>query len=361
MRWIRHKMPWILGLLLLTGSLLGANRMMHNPRSDEGPRGRAASAQRNRANSASTDQGGINCQGLVVPELELTPLAPSQMGEVVEVFVRNEQKVKKDERLLRLGDEPARFKLREAESGLMVAKAMLSEAKAAVEKVKLERLGQKLKVDAKRREYDARKIELADAERMHQAGVGSDEKIQAARKMLEALDIAVQAEEIVLKIYDVSVPDYKVDQAAANVKLAETKRDEAQRMLDACVMKAPADGVIVRSYVGIGSKFGPQIQQPAFLFYSGGLTVRAEVDQEWASMVKEGQTARVVDYANSNQVWTGKVTFVANSFLPRRDAAMLPDVFQQNQERVLECRITLDPGQSMPRLNQKMRIYINPS
>jgi multidrug resistance efflux pump len=347
-------MPWILGLLILIGSLLGANRIMHNQRSGESTARGNGAASRNRNLSEQ-----VVFPGLIAPSNELTPLAPSVMGEVIAVYVRNEQKVKKGEPLLRLGADLANDKLREAESGVMLANGLLREAKATVEQKKMEKLAQELKVRAKRKEYESGKAKLADAERLHKAEMVSAEQLASARSLLEAQDIGVQAEELVLKMYDVAMPDYKVDQAEANLKLAEARRDEAQRGVDACVMKAPADGVIVRNYVGIGSKFGPQIQQPAFLFYTGELTVRGEVEQDFASRVHEGQEAKVEDYSNPNLVWKGRVTFVAESFLPRRDAAMLPDVFQQNQERVLECRITLDPGQPKPRLNQKVRIRIN--
>lgn len=354
MRWIRHKLPWILGLLLLTGSLLGANHLARTGEGNGRDRGAVATGNRNHKN------GSVVVQGIVAPINELTPLAPSVTGEVIEVLVRNEQTVKKGDPLLRLDPALALDTLQEADDGIAAAEAQVREAQTAVEKIKLERLGQKLKVDAKRREYEANKILLAAAEKKLNDGLsfGTKEEIDAKRQLLKAQEIGIEAEELILKIYDVSIPDYKVDQAKAGLNRAKTLRNKAQRGVDACVMKAPADGVIVRSYVGIGSKFGPQIQQPAFLFYTGGLTVRAEVDQEWASRVLEGQDAIVYDYSNSEQKWHGRVTFVANSFLPRRDTAMLPDVFQQNQDRVLEARITLDSGQPPPRLNQKVRIHI---
>src|SRR5205085_2860378 len=125
--------------------------------------------------------------------------------------------------------------------------------------------------------------------------------------------------------------------------------------------KARADGTIMLVYASPGWKFGDQFIKPAFWFYEGGLVVKAELNQEWAHLVKVGQSATVHDDGGSGQIWKGKVTYIARSYLPARAVGTISEgvsFMQQAQELVLECRITLDPDQPTPFLNQKVRVKI---
>ena len=109
----------------------------------------------------------------------------------------------------------------------------------------------------------------------------------------------------------------EISQAKNGIKAAQLKEEEAQLGLDACILKAPADGVIMQSWVQPGSVFGDQAVKPAFLFYSGKLIVKAEVNQEWANRVAVGQRAEISDYTNNGQKWTGTVKTVGRGFLPK--------------------------------------------
>ena len=92
----------------------------------------------------------------------------------------------------------------------------------------------------------------------------------------------------------------------------------------------------------------------------GDIIVRAEIDPEFAAQVQMGQKATIHDSANTGRVWRGKVTYVADAFLPRRDTGTgIPNLMQPQQENVLECRVTLDAGQSpLPFIGQKVRVYL---
>lgn len=355
MRWIHHlRLSWILGVLLIVGSLLGANRLMQAPRDGE-TNGKPTPSASDRPSKG----GGVVCAGLFAPESEVIPLVPAQQGEVLEVFVKNEQSVKKGDKLLRLDDRLSKSKLEEADAGVEAAEGMLTEAKTALKTYEFSRKAQQKVIMAKKKAREAVEENLVYARRVTAEGISNQlHVVRAGEKQMEGLANEIEAEEIKLQILDLSKPDAKVAQAEANLRRSKALRDQAQLAVDACLMTAPTDGTILSVHTGVGSKFGPQIQKPAFLFYTGGLTIRAEVDQEYVNRIAVGLTATVTDYSDDAQKWTGKVTFVANQFLPKRDMTALTDLLQQSQERALECRITLDPGQPLPRLNQKVRVRI---
>ncbi|MFL5340036.1 MAG: HlyD family secretion protein [Gemmataceae bacterium] len=357
MRWIRHRMFWFIGLIALTVSLLGANRIMHDRYP---PEGQAPAAPSGGQRASRSVRDGGNFTGIVAPENEIVPLVPSAAGEVVEVFVRPEQRVKKGDKLLRLDDKLARLTLEESEAGVDDAELLLNKAQIAMKEYALTRLAQEKVIKAKDQARQAAEEELAEAKRLADASSQDLIKLKtgAAQKKIDALATEIEIEKIRLEIVDLKKPDLEVKRAQNGLRAAKVRRDKAQLGVDACLYTAPEDGTIMNVFVAPGSKFGPQIQKPAFLFYAGDLVVRAELNQEFVRRISVGQSATVEDDTDPSQRWTGKVTYVANQFLQKRDTAMIPDIMSQNQEKVLECRVTLDPGQPAPKLNAKVRVHI---
>jgi membrane fusion protein (multidrug efflux system) len=354
MRWIRStKLYLIAGVVILTASLLGAHYIQNPNREPQRGNGQR--------NSAARGTNTVHCIGIMSPEGEIIPLVPSGQGEVVEVFVKQDQQVKKGDKLLRLDDRLAKAKFDEAEAGVDVAEGLLTEAQQALTIFEGTREAQQEVINAKELMRQAAEEDMVNAKKLAEADSREALKFKTAQMKIDALKKEINAEKIRLRTIEQGKPTSKVTQAKAGVKRAKSLRDQAQLGLDACLMTAPADGTITQSFVGVGSKFGGQVQKPAFLFYSGGLSVRAEIEQDYANNVKEGQSAEVEDYSNPNQRWRGRVTKVAGSFQAKRDASAIPNFIQEgNQERVKECRITLENGESMPILNQKLRVHIAP-
>jgi multidrug resistance efflux pump len=127
------------------------------------------------------------------------------------------------------------------------------------------------------------------------------------------------------------------------------------------VLRAPANGKIVRSFVTEGTTFGVQTRMPAFLLQpEGALIVRAEIDQEWASRVAAGQEASIQDDGNSNLRWKGKVTRVCDSFLPKRPNGSAPESLALSETKVLECIVSIDDvdPKAPPRVGQRVKVGI---
>jgi membrane fusion protein (multidrug efflux system) len=364
MRWIRHtKLYLIGGVVLLTGSLLGAHYIQQPRHNGDGPNREPQPGNGQRSNSGRGSSGGAYCHGIMAPESEIIPLAPSIYGEVIQVFVQQDQKVKKGDKLLQLDDRQLQSKLSEAIAGVKTADAMLAKAKIAMKTYDLTLLGEEALLTASKKKKAAAEEKLAQARKVanldSKNAIAND--IRAGELNIEELESLIQAQDFKVQGIKLNKPESDVAMAEASVERAKALRDQAQLGVDACLMTAPADGTITQSFVGVGSKFSGQVQKPAFLFYSGGLSVRAEVEQDYASRVKVGQAAEVWDFSNPNQRWRGRVTKVGGSFESRRDTSGIPNLLETgNQERVLVCRITLESGDPLPILNQKLHVHIAP-
>src|SRR6185369_16815165 len=84
--------------------------------------------------------------------------------------------------------------------------------------------------------------------------------------------------------------------------------------------------------------------------------VRAEIDPEWALMVKPGQKATVsFQAANHEYTWTGTVDRVSEYMTRRRSRAL--DAVNISDGVTLECVIRIDPKPENP-IKQNMRVQV---
>ncbi len=359
----KTRIAFLVLVVLIIGSLVGANKYINGQRHLGAPnRDPAEKAEKSVANNTQR-AGGVVAMGIVSPEGNIVPLTPSVKGEVREVLVKEDQQVKKDQLLLKMDDRLARADVKRAENAVEAAELLAEKAQRGMKEweVGVELL--KLKLKAARKDY-ARAYNLVESLTKvveSKSRASAEDELKDARLQAEKALIAIDAADMQLKEAENKKPTVEGKQAESAVKEAKLQLEKAKLGLDFCELRAPADGTIMQSFVSPGSKFGDQVVKPAFFFYTGGIVVKADVNQEWAYKVKEGMVATMEDTGGSGLRWKGRVYYVARSFLPKRDAAGALEgvnLLQQNQELVLECRIALDPDQPAPFLNQKVRVHI---
>lgn len=308
------------------------------------------------------------CLGTVDTEDKMIGIYPDnfpQPSQVTKVLVREGDEVKEGQELLKLDAEMAQLKVAEAEAGIKEATAKLAQARAAIRAH-----GEQMKVlekelDAKAAELDAKKAELDEAEAAVKNGNKNKIDLIAPKANVKAAELTLLAARIKLDAAKAEVPTYLEDQASAGLVRAQELKRQAERARDQMTCKAKADGRIIRSFVSEGSQFGPIARgEPAFWFVKKGpLLVRADVAQEFAGRIVKGKAATIQDESDDKQTWTGRVTKVGDQFLPKRQSSgSAVDIFPVNDDRVLECIVTLDPlsGKAPPRFGQKVRIKIDP-
>jgi multidrug resistance efflux pump len=148
-----------------------------------------------------------------------------------------------------------------------------------------------------------------------------------------------------------------VELAQRDVDAKREQLKKAEYGLKECTVCAPVKGKVLRSQLSVGQVLGPSPTQPVVLFCPAlPYVVRAEVEQEFAGRVQEGQKALIQDDATGGGSWTGRVKSISGWYSHRR--SMLLEPLQFNDVRTLECIITLDPGQPELRIGQRVRVTL---
>src|SRR5262245_10319105 len=354
----------LLGLGAAAVTFLGAAKLGGGESPEKGPEPTPVKG------SGTEVTNGTVCLGTVDREVRPFGLFPKnfpQPSEVSKLLVSEGKEVRAGESLLELNIVPdktlADLTVEEAQAGVRAAETQLDQAQKALDAHKLGIEAQDLIVQAKKDEIEARTHDLEALRKLVEQRIGrTKDELAAAEKGLAGLRKAADAEEKKLGALQVMRPTAKVEEAKAGLDRAKALLKKAQHALQPLVMTAPSDGYILRSNVGVGTSFGPQTREPAFLFQpKSPLIVRAEVEQEFAHRVEPGQSAIVRDYANSNVQWKGKIVRVADAFLPKRTAgpnelalAPVPD------SAVLECivLVELQEGSHPLRVGQRVRVHL---
>ena len=307
------------------------------------------------------------CLGFVDTEGRMIGIYPDnypQPSRVLKVLVREGQEVKKGDALLELDRSMYDLKVAEAAAGITAAKAELAKAQAMVRAHRAQVNVLEKELQAKEAELEAKKRVLEQAEKAVDQGNKNAVELEVPRADVKAADLTLTAARMKWETAKAEVPTYLEDLANAGITRAQELKRQAEQARDQVACTAEADGRIIRTFVSEGSNFGPMTREPAFWFVkTGPRLVRAEVTQEFAGRVKEGQTATIEDETDDTQQWKGRITKVGDQFLQKRHTSgSAVDIFPVNDERVLECLISIDlaPGQVGPRFGQKVRVKIDP-
>jgi multidrug resistance efflux pump len=347
----RRRFPWllVLGVLLLLGTATGARLAMNagggdNPKQGPPPAG-----------SPGTRQVAI---AYVDVEPGLTPLYPVQPGRVTEVLLEENKEVEAGTPLFRLDDTLAKDAVAQAKIDLKAAETRLKQARRLPKQHAAKVGAQKALIEVRRREAEAARIQHEKAQRRFKNEVTrSEDDVKTAAKLAEKAEEAVKAEEKNLAALEAVDANAAVELAQAEVDAKREQLKKAEYGLKECTVCAPVKGKVLRSQLSVGQVLGPGPTQPVVLFCPAvPYVVRAEVEQEFAGRVQEGQKALIQDDATGGGSWTGRVKSISGWYSHRR--SMLLEPLQFNDVRTLECIITLDPNQPELRIGQRVRVTL---
>lgn len=349
------RLPWIVGVILLVGSLVGAGLLLQNSREMRAGPNDEQAKQRNSAGQ------GVFCLGRVDVESGQIPLVPLQPGQVVEVYCIEGQAVKKGDRLLKVDETACKAKLSEAEAGVRVAEVQVAEARQGQEQYDAGLKAQQSAVNLAQAQLDDTRAQLERGERLLNLKIPqvTEESVVKLRRDVRIAEAAVANQRAKLEQLRAAPPDTKVKQAEEQVAVRRAQVAEARAALDRCTLTAPQDGTILRVQAAVGSQFGPQPHHAAIDFAPNGeRIVRAEVDQEFASRIALGAEAIIQDEAVVGPTWRGRVYRINEAYLPPRHTSGPEIISAGTNSRVLEVLVSFEPASPMPKLNQRMRVSI---
>jgi len=180
----------------------------------------------------------------------------------------------------------------------------------------------------------------------------------ATAEQAQKSEAVLQSEQAKLNLLMLQDPVQAVKRADADVRVKKAILDQARQALRDHTLRAPANGTVLRVLTNPGELVGPQTPQPVLLFAPDKpLVVRAEVTQEFSRHVAAGQRAEMEDDAIiAGPVWNGRVVRLASWFAQGRKISR--DTLAYQDVRTLEFIVQLEPGQSQPRLGQRLRVKL---
>jgi multidrug resistance efflux pump len=127
----------------------------------------------------------------------------------------------------------------------------------------------------------------------------------------------------------------------AAVGVAQAQLDEARYRLEQTIIRAPAEGVIVRRYANPGTGASTLNVTPMFdLEPAGQRIVRAEVTETALPAVSIGQAVEIVPETDQSKTYPGKVLRRAAVFGARK--LQSDDPSERSDERVVEVVVSAD-------------------
>jgi len=343
------RFPWILGLLLLVGTIVGGAWAIHQP----------IAKKLSESDAKPEPPVGIICIGFVDGDPGVANLYPVQTGRVMEVLPEGTA-VKKGEAVLKLDPRFAEQKIAEANADLRASEEQLERAKSGPKILESKKTQQRAalesaKVLRKKAQYDLQsKIDQAK-----QAQIGLNENlVKALQEALTQVDRQIDAEESKLEELNLTNPEIDIHRAKADVAAKQARSAQAELALKECSLVAPSDGLVLRVQVGPGEVLGQNPKNPPVQFLpEGKRVIRGEVLQEWAGLVAVGQKAVIEDDTYQGPQWQGKVVRLSEWFAPRRNPIIEP--FMVNDVRTLEALIEVTSSMQHPlRIGQRVRIRI---
>jgi membrane fusion protein, multidrug efflux system len=342
--WFR-RLAWVLGLALLGTSVVWARQVMSSA-----PPTPAAEPPPPKCRS-------IVSFGHVDVEQGVASLSPAQPGQVLAVLVCEGATVKAGDELLRLDDSLARARVRAARADLTAARKQWEEARRLPAQNEHRLAQQKAAVEAARHRLAGARHLLERKRELARDRLVSAAEVKIVSESVAELEAAEKAEVEKLEALKLVSPATSIARAEADVEAKEANLELASKVLDQHVLRAPANGTVLRILTSPGEQLGPQSRQPPVLFCPATpRIIRAEVEQEYAHRISIGQIAGIEDDTQGGNTWQGKVVRISDWFTRRR--SILLDPLQFNDVRTLECILEVPPGGAPLRIGQRVRVKI---
>jgi HlyD family secretion protein len=344
----------VLGLLALAsvgaGSVAAVWMLKHRPVTT-----RALSEEV--APVAHSGGGSVVCFGYVDLDGGVRTLAPLQPGRVAEVLVREGDTVSTGAVLLRLENHRARLHVEQAHAVFEAAKVQLAQAQVLPQQQRSRVAQQQAVLEVVRHRLSSAGHMLARKQKLKKLDLITAEEAAAVEDQVKELTALEGAELEKLTELRLRDPVLDVRRAETEVNLARARLEEAQQALDECLLKAPEAGKVLRVLAAPATVLSGQPNQAALVFCPNEpRLIRAEVEQEFAEQVQEGQLAEVEDDIRTGNPCNGHVIRVSDWYAQRR--AIMQEPLQLVDVRTVECLIALDPGQTTLRIGQRVRVTI---
>lgn len=253
-------------------------------------------------------------------QIAKAPVAPSIGGRVIEIYVHENQVVRRGQLLFRL--DPKDY-----ETQVQAAEAELAAARLQVEAQRATLLRRDADLAAAQANLEQAKREADRTRRLVNAAVGSRqdlERAELAQKVSSQQVVAAEQARAEALAALGGRADLSTDQAPA-VMRARAQLEKARLAVEYTTVEAPADGVVARvQQIPVGTYLNPS--QTAFWLLSGKPWIEANFKENQLAKMKVGQPVAIEIDAFRDMELKGRVasfspgTGSAFSALPAQNA-----------------------------------------
>ena len=275
-------------------------------------------------------------------EAPTVDLAPKVAGRVLEVKVREGDRVTAGDVLVTLDLGETSLSVERDRDALGSAEARLEDLKAGSRSQEV--ASAEADVADKRAAVEFARKEVERQESLMAKKVGVPRDLDRARTDLQRAQAMQKASEERLALAREGFRRFQTDQARADVKRAQTVVRQSETVAREAEVRAPADGVILHRMAEPGLLLG--VGQPALtMAFAGRLYVRAFVPETKLGRVKQGTPAQVSVDSFPGKLFPAHVTEISP------DAEFTPKPVETREERVnlvYAAKVDLDAGWAEP-------------
>ena len=218
-------------------------------------------------------------------EAHLVQIAPKVSGQVVEVYIDDNQKINEGDTVIKIDDTDYKVKLAQAEANYQ--KALLNQKVANAN------------LSASDSEIDLAKRDLERYTKLYNAGAVSKQKLDEAQTKYDAAKARYTgAQESIMTKDGKNVAD-------ADIKALKALRDQAALDLEYTTVKALNSGTVTKKNVEKGAWV--QKGQPLFALASDKVWIVANFKENQVGKMKPGQSVDIKIDAYPNKVFKGKI------------------------------------------------------
>ncbi|MCS7043484.1 MAG: efflux RND transporter periplasmic adaptor subunit [Bryobacteraceae bacterium] len=288
------------------------------------------------------------------------------MGRIVEIHVKEGDRVRKNQVLARLESVQAQADLQAQQAALNSALAESSAAEAGLRAMDENLRTAAAGVDRARAEMERARLDYERAEKLFQDKLVSRQEFEAKKSQYEALTAALREAEARLAQMKAQREQTAAQLAAAQRRVAQVRAtlDRFADVLQKHSAISPIDGIVTNLPVRVGETVVPGVQNSAASLIMtiadmSVITAEVKVDETDIVNVKLDQVADVTIDAMPNRVFKGRVIEIGNTAILRSSGlAASQSAISSQEAKDFKVVIALDnpPDEARPGLSCTAKI-----
>jgi len=275
-------------------------------------------------------------------EAPVVDLAPKVAGRVVEIKVREGDRVKAGDLIARLDLGETALAVERDRRGLESSQARYQDLEAGSRAAEIKAAEEE--VADRRAALELAKPELVRQQILLSKKVGTQRDVDVARANVDRAEANLKMSEEKLRLLREGSREWQKEQARRDVDRARTVLKQSETTAGEAEIRAPADGVILHRMAEPGLLLGAG--QPAVtMAFSDRLYVRTFIPETELGRVRMGSPAEVSVDAFKGRTFSARVTEISP------DAEFTPKPVDTSRERVnlvYAAKVDLDAGWNAP-------------